>query len=343
MELVIGVMGAGAIGLYVGGLLAARGQDVRFVGRGRMKAELEAAGLTLTDLDDKRAVVPKERVVCATELSSLAACNVILVCVKSGQTAEVAAQLKGVLAPDTLVVSLQNGLGNAEVLRAHLPAARVLAGIVGFNVVWRGPGTLKRTTTGPLVIEASDDPRAGALAAALAACGFPLEHPVDIRPLQWTKLLMNLNNAVSALTGAPTQDLIFVRGYRRILAAVIKESLAILRAAGIRPAKLGSPIPVRLFPLMLRLPSALLRVAARAQIKIDPEARSSMWDDLSKGRLTEIDYLNGEIVRLAEARGLDAPLNRRMVELVHAAEQKAAGSPNLAADVLWRALQAGSL
>jgi 2-dehydropantoate 2-reductase len=334
----IGILGAGAIGCYVGGRLATAGEDVVFIGRPRLKDELLRSGLVLTDLEGGDVSVPKEKLAFSTELTALADRDVILFCVKSAQTAEVAAELAGILGKGAIVVSLQNGLRNPEVLRAELPGRLVLAGIVGFNVVWRGVGRLLRATSGPLVVEASADPRVKTLTRLLSTCGFTVELPADIRPLQWTKLILNLNNAVSALTDAPTPDLVFVPGYRRVLLALMTEALAVLRAAGIRTARLGAPIPVRFLPLMLRLPTPLLRLVARVQIKIDREARSSMWDDLTKGRATEVDYLNGEIVRLAESCGAAAPLNRRMVELVHEAEARKSGSPKLSASALWEAL-----
>jgi 2-dehydropantoate 2-reductase len=114
------------------------------------------------------------------------------------------------------------------------------------------------------------------------------------------------------------------------------EALAVLRAAGIRPAKMGR-LPVTILPLALRLPTALVRMVARAQLKIDPEARSSMWEDLTSGRPTEVDYINGEVVALAESCGTTAPLNRRIVTIVHAAE-RAGGSPKLSAEAFWTAL-----
>ena len=117
----------------------------------------------------------------------------------------------------------------------------------------------------------------------------------------------------------------------------MEEALGVLAAAGESTARLGA-LPARLFPFVLRLPGALVRVIAGAQVKIDPEARSSMWEDLSRGRLTEVDHLNGEIVRVAAAIGRKAPLNRRMVEIVHDAEKKGGGSPKLSADELWAAL-----
>jgi 2-dehydropantoate 2-reductase len=334
----IGIMGAGAIGCYVGGCLAADGADVVFVGRERAKKELLASGLVLSDLGGGSGrVVAKERIVFATEASALADCDVVLCCVKSAQSAETASALASVLEKGALVVSMQNGVHNAEVLRAGLKSRIVLGGIVGFNVVSKGDGTFRRATSGPLVIEKRTDPRLDVLASALSVAGFEVELVANIRPLQWSKLIMNLNNAVGALSDRPTPDLLFVEGYRRILRAIMSEAIAVLRAAKEPTARLG-PMPIGLFPFILRLPAPVLRLVASAQVKIDPEARSSMWEDLTRGRPTEVDYLNGEIVRVAASCGAKAPLNARMVELVHAAEERAAGSPKLDADALWAAL-----
>ena len=335
-------MGAGAIGCYVGGCLAAGGADVVFVGRERAKKELETSGLVLSALDGGSGrVVPKDRIAFATEASALAGCDIVLCCVKSAQSAETASALARVLAKGTLVVSMQNGVRNADVLRAGLPEQIVLGGIVGFNVVSKGGGTFRRATSGPLVIERPrvSDARLDVLVAALAAAGFEIELVADIRPLQWSKLIMNLNNAVGALSDRPTPDLLFLEGYRRILRAIMTEAIAVLRAAKEPTARLG-PLPIGLFPILLRLPTPVLRVVASAQVKIDPEARSSMWEDLTRGRPTEVDHLNGEIVRLAESCGAKAPLNARMVEIIHDAEKRAAGSPKLDADALWSALTA---
>lgn len=336
----VGVVGAGCVGCYVGGkLLAADAADVVLVGRPRLGDLLAARGLIVKDFDKPAVTVPAARVAFATEIAALAGCDVVLCCVKSAQTEEVAGQLAAVLRPDALVASLQNGVGNAAVLRAHLGARPVLAGIVSFNVVERDDGTFHRATGGPLMLERAASPTARALARALDATGIGYEERLDLAPDQWTKLLINLNNAVSALSGAPTRTLILSPAYRRILAALIGEGLAVLRRAGIKPAPLRG-IPIRLLPHVLRMPTLIVRAVSRAQLQIDPEARSSMWQDLSRGRATEVDYLNGELVRLAERGGTDAPLNRRIVALVHEAEARGAGSPGLAADVLWSRLRA---
>lgn len=252
----------------------------------------------------------------------------MLCTVKSRQTIEVARQLAEVLRPETLVISFQNGVHNAEQLRAELPRQYVLAGIVGFNVLSRGAGTFRRATSGPLVIEASNDQRAQVSARPCAAAGFEVLNAPDIRGLQWSKLVTNLNNAISALSGAPTPELLASAGSRRALGLVVAEAIEVLQRAGIQTRRLG-PIPVGLFPLVMRLPTWLLRFVTRAQLD-STEARSSMWEDLER-RPTEIEELNGEIVRLAKAHGLEAPRNQRLIELVHRAEQAQAGSPRSSA------------
>jgi 2-dehydropantoate 2-reductase len=105
----------------------------------------------------------------------------------------------------------------------------------------------------------------------------------------------------------------------------MEEALRALEAAGITPAQIGGVPPKRL-PFMLRLPDWIYRRIASASLRIDPEARSSMWEDLQAGRRTEIDYLNGAVLRLAQQAGMDAVANRRIVDLVHAAEQGKAAS-----------------
>ncbi len=335
----IAIVGAGSIGCYVGGkLLAANVADVVLVGRPRLRDEVAAHGLTVKDFDRSQ-TVPAERARVVTEISdpAVAACDAVLVCVKSAQTAEVAAALAGVLRGDVIVASLQNGVRNADVLRAALGQRRVLAAIVSFNVVSRGNGLFHRAMSGPLMIEAATGPAARAMIDALAGAGIPVEEKSDLAPDQWTKLVINLNNAISALSGAPTQQLLLSPGYRKILGAVAREALDVLRAAEIKPARLRG-VPLHVMPAVMRLPTPLVKLVTRAQMRVDPEARSSMWEDLTRGRLTEVDYLNGEIVRIAERAGVKAPLNQRIVDLIHAAEKKGPGSPGLDPAALWSAL-----
>jgi 2-dehydropantoate 2-reductase len=338
----VGVLGAGAIGTFVGAALAAKGYRVILVGRRPLAAEIETSGFVLTDLDGGEIHLAAKAVPYATSPAALANCDVILCCVKSGQTLQAGRELAGVIHRSAIVVSLQNGLGNADALRSVLPHHVVLGGIVGFNVVLRDGGVYRRTTSGPLVVEASPDDRVNRLAGALKETGLEVKVSSDIRSLQWAKLLLNLNNAVSALSDVPTADLLVLPGYRRVIRAIVTEALDVMRKAGIRPGNLTG-LPAGAFRYVLRLPTPVLRVVAATQLKIDPQARSSMWEDLSKRRATEVDYLNGEIVRLAASAGTRAPLNARIVELVHHEEKRAAGSPRFSADELWQRLTAAQM
>ena len=325
----IGILGAGAIGCYLGGRLVASGSDVVFAGR--MGNEIAEHGLTLTDYLGGRFELKPAQVAYSADPATLASCDVVLVTVKSMATKDAARPLADLLAPRAIVISFQNGVSNADALRRVLPDQRVLAGMVPFNVL-RGPKAhFHLGTSGPLAIE--EAPFATPAADALRRAGLRVDVHPNIRGILWSKLLFNLNNSVNALSGLPLREQLSVRSYRRVTAKSITEGLACLAAARLKPVSVGRMIP-RLAPSILSLPNVLFFRIAATMVSIDPEARSSMWDDLDRRRVTEIDYLNGEIVRLAERLGIDVPVNRMICELVRAAEEAKNGSPRLDADEL---------
>ena len=237
--------------------------------------------------------------------------------VKSAATQTAAADIAKFARPDALIISLQNGIGNDVVLRSAAARNSVLAGMVRFNVVHRGDGRFHQGSEGGL-----DVARHAALVPFLGAferAGLPLTEHDDIAAVQWAKLLLNLNNAVNALSGLPLKAQLAQRGYRRCTALAQEEGLRVLAAANIRPAKL-TLLPPDWIPRVLRLPDAWFRRIAARMLAIDPLARSSMQDDLAANRKTEVDWLNGEIVRLAQRVRRAAPVNRKLVELIRAAE-----------------------
>ena len=318
------VLGAGSIGAYVGGALLDAGSAVTLIGRARMRERIATHGLHLSDLNGHEAhlaasAVPwvdaADEVQVARALQSAA---LVLVAVKSADTAAAAQTLARHLGPEALVCSLQNGIGNADVLRAALPAHRVCAGMVPFNVVQLPPSRLHRGTWGELMVRA--DPAWTHWSNAFASAHLPLQQRTDMREVQWGKLLLNLNNAINALSGVPLKAQLAQRGYRRILAALIDEALQALKAAGIAPAQIGKLAPSRM-PFVLRLPDWLFTRLAAGMLKIDPQARSSMWEDLQAGRRTEVDEFNGAVARLAREHGLRAPCNEAIAALVRQAEQ----------------------
>ncbi len=334
----IGIMGAGSIGCYVGGRLIAAGVDTVLVGRPSLAAEVAAHGMRLTDLHGFDLTLPPARVAIATEPGALAGCDVVLLTVKGGDTQASAALLGPVLRHDALLVSFQNGVNNAEVLRAALPGRAVLAGMVPFNVLRREGAYFHQGTSGTLAVERSRSAAEQPLVRALAQAGLPAAAHEDMLGVMWGKLIVNLNNSVNALSGVTILEQLASRDYRRVMAACVREGLQVLAAAGIKP-KVDIPLPPRLVPFMLTLPDVLFRLAARSMMRIDPQARSSMWDDLERGRKTEIDALNGEVVRLAQRLGLTAPINAAVVQLVKAAEGH--GSPRLDGRTLREKISAG--
>jgi 2-dehydropantoate 2-reductase len=309
------VMGAGSVGCWIGGCLQAAGIAVTFVGRPRTVDALRLHGLTLSDLDGGSRRLEGAALDLHAAIPAAAAPSLVLLCVKSGATTEAAAQLAAALPAGTPVVSMQNGISNAALAQAHAPALAVLPGMVPFNVVELSPGQLHRGTTGTLA--AQDHPLLRAWQPAFAAAGVALDLHADLAPLQWGKLLLNLNNPVNALSGLPLRAQLLQRDYRVCMAALIDEALRALRAAGIAPARL-TPLPAAALPTMLRLPTPVFRVLASRMLRIDAKARTSMAEDLIRGRPTEVDALCGEAARLAERHGIAAPVNRRIAELVQA-------------------------
>lgn len=309
------VLGAGSIGVYVGGSLAAAGADVTFVGRPRMLDEITAHGLRLTDLDGHDIRVEAGQFRTATEPSGDA--DLVLIAVKSADTESAARQLSGLLKPGTVVISLQNGIGNDAVIREVLPACVVLPGMVMFNVVHHPGGRFHRGTAGGVAI--ADDPVLNRFAPVFGTSGLEVKRYPDLLPVQWAKLLLNLNNPINALSGRPLREELGNRDYRRCLALTQREALIAMDHARIRPARL-TPLPPELMARLLTFPDALFQRVAGKVLAIDPVARSSMADDLAAGRKTEIAWLCGEIVSLGTMVGIPTPVNRRLIELVHRAE-----------------------
>ena len=310
------VVGAGSIGCWLGGRLQAAGAAVTFVGRPRMLQGLRTQGLRLTDLDGGDLRLPAAALTLTDSVPPGSAPALTLLCTKSSATVTAARELGRRLPAGALVVSMQNGISNVELAEAEAPQLTWRAGMVPFNVAQRGPGHFHRGTSGGLA--AAAHPLLRAWQPVFERAGLPLALHDDLKAVQWGKLLLNLNNAVNALSGLPLRAQLLNRDLRRCTALLIEETLALLARAGIRPARLG-PLPTQWLPAVMRLPTPLFRVIAARNLRIDAHARSSMADDLAAGRGTEIDAINGEVLRLAERLGLAAPANARIAALVRQA------------------------
>lgn len=336
----IAVAGAGSVGCYIGGCLAHAGRQVTLLLRPPLAETIAQHGLRISDLDGMDRTVPPGAITLATDAAAaFEGADVILVTVKSKDTTEMARLIAECAPSGAIVVSLQNGIGNVDVLLARLGGmSRVVAGMVPFNVVPSrgegGPARFHRATSGTILIGSG---QAG-LRRLLDVPGARVEERADMARVLWAKLLLNLNNALNALSGLPLATQLSSRSWRRLLARQVTEALTVLKAAGIRPARIEGVAPATI-PHILRLPDWLFRRVAARLLAVDPEARLSMWEDLERRRPTEIDYLQGAVLALARKHRVPAPTTEGIVRLVQEAEAARAGSPGLTPAAVERAIK----
>jgi 2-dehydropantoate 2-reductase len=297
----IAVMGAGAVGCYYGFRLARAAQDVVLIGRPRHVEAIQRQGLRLeTQSFDERV-----RVSVSTEASAVQGAQLVLFCVKSADTESGAAAIKPHLARDAAVLSLQNGVENGDRLHALL-VQEVIAAAVYVGVEMAGPGHVRHHGRGELVIErskASDD-----VARTFIAAGVSTEISDNVRGALWAKLITNCAyNALSAITQLPYGRLVKGEGVAVVLRDVVNECVAVAKADGVT--------------LPGDVDAAVREIAETAAGQY-----SSTAQDLARGKRSEIDYLNGFIVRHGEALGVATPANRLLHATVKLIESRAADS-----------------
>jgi len=311
----ITIAGAGSIGCFVGGLLIAARHDVTFLGRKHIGLQLEQHGLILTDYSGMDVSVEPDSIRFSEDPNVLADADIIAVCVKSSATEEIARLVREHARNDVVIISLQNGLRNADILKEALSEFDVRAGMVPFNVVQAEESRFHRGTSGDIVIEAGTPD----ISAILKTENLPFHASDDIKSVQWGKLLFNLNNGLNALSDLPLVEQLSDATLRRQFADVMSEALGVMKVAGIHPTP-PTAVPAKLLPHILRLPTPVFRLIAKQMLAMDPQARASMWQDLQQGRKTEIDDLQGEIIALGEKHGIATPNNAEVMQKIRSRE-----------------------
>ncbi len=319
------VAGAGSIGCFVGGSLALAGREVRLLLRHRLGDRLREFGLRLTDLEGRDRSIPPGRLDLSTDpAEALGDAGVILVTVKSGDTREMARLIARHAPLGAIVVSLQNGVDNVPLLRSELAGRAVVAGMVPFNVAQSLPDVVAprfhRSTSGAVTIEEGHEK----LRTLLDVDGLQCRAHPDMAGLAWSKLILNLNNALNALSGLSLREELSQGRWRLLLARQMTEALAVTRRAGLALPRIEGVSPA-MIPHILRLPDVLFGIVARRMLAIDPGATSSMAEDLAAGRKTEVDFLQGAVVRLAATQGMKAPMAEAIIAMV-AEREKGGGS-----------------
>ncbi len=303
----IAVMGAGAVGCYFGGMLARAGHDVVLIARPQHAQAIHRDGLRM----ETRTFDERVRLSAGADAGAVRGAELILFCVKSTDTKSAGALIRPHLHADALVLCLQNGVDNAERLRTVLPQQAVAAAVVYVATEMAGPGHVKHHGRGELVIEPCG--AAGQSAAqALIAAGVPTQICDNVRGALWLKLILNCAyNAVSAIAQRPYGQTVAGVGVKDVMRDVVNECLAVAQAEGVHvPGDVDA--------------------AVRGIVETMPSQCSSTAQDLARGRRSEIDHLNGLIVRHGQALGIATPANRVLWALVRLMEQDATGPRNSA-------------
>ncbi len=333
MSAPIVIAGAGSIGCYVGAELAVAHRTVRLLLRPARAAHIRANGIRVSDLEGRNNRVDPGSFELETDAAAaFRDAALILVAVKRDDTAEIGRAIAAHAPPTTPVLCLQNGIGSADALAPWVAPRLTFPGVVMFNAVLDDadpsqPLKVHRATSGGIYVP---EGHAG-IVCALTSPGLQVVARDDMREVAWGKLLLNLNNALNALSGLPLREQLGLRPWRLLLARQMDEALAAMSAAGIAPATVSAASPT-MIPRVLRLPDWLFKIVAARMLAIDPGARSSMWEDLKRGRMTEIDHLQGEIALLARRHNVAAPLTAQLLSLVRDAEKARRGSPALTSD-----------
>lgn len=294
----IAIVGSGALGGAFGAGFAAAGHDVVFVDVATSLVDaLNERGLTIVGGEERTTI----EVHATADPASVAPAELVAVFVKAHATGDASAMLTPLLGPDSVLATLQNGLGAGDVLARDHAGTPIVCGVTYHAATMIEPGVV-RHTVGPTYVGPRTGSEIGAaqrVAGACADAGWPAEVMSDVAPAIWKKLLLNCTNAVAALTGMNAGAEIAEPHVRRLLREVVAEGIDVATALGHGGLDLDA--------YMREIDELLTRAG---------EGRASMLQDFDAGRRTEIDALNAAVVREAERLAVEVPINRALVALV---------------------------
>jgi 2-dehydropantoate 2-reductase len=298
----VSIIGSGAMGSLFGGMLSRAGHEVVLYDVYREHVEaIRRDGLAIEQAGS--AEVLTCRPAASTDPADTRGSDVMIVFVKSTATEAAARQFAPLAGPDTIALTLQNGLGNEAILRKHFGAERTAAGVTSQGATFLGPGRIRHAGRGHthLGMAGGSHRKLVALATALAQAGFETHVESDVAGLVWSKLVINVGiNALTALVNRPNGRLLDLDETRSLMADLVAEAVAVAKARGIT-LTYADPL------------QTVYDVAKRTGAN-----RSSMLQDFDRGRETEIDFINGAIVREAAELGIPVPVNAAIARLVKA-------------------------
>ncbi|HQH88448.1 MAG TPA: 2-dehydropantoate 2-reductase [Rectinema sp.] len=296
----ISVIGSGAMGSLFGGNLAIAGENVVLYDVYREHIDtVNKEGLSIEDAETGKITVVHPQA--SSDPESVKNSDVLLIFVKSTNTESVANQFKSFAAPHTIVLTLQNGLGNDAILVKHFGIERTAIGVTSQGATFLGPGKIKHAGKGPTHITMADGNKTKLqdLAAALGRAGFETYISDEVTSLVWSKLIINVGiNALTALLNVKNGQLLEYEDIKQVMADLVKEALIVVKKKGIQ--------------LIYDDPLAQVYEVARKTASNS----SSMLQDFQKNRPTEIDFINGAVVNEAQKLGISVPVNETVTRIV---------------------------
>jgi len=305
----IAVVGAGAMGSLFGGLLADAGEEVTLIDVWKEHVDaINARGLRITGISGDRTV----NVMATTDPGIVGSVDLVIIFVKSYDTAKAARDALPMASDETVFLSLQNGLGNIDKISEAAGNHRIIRGVTAQGSTLLGPGEIYHAGRGPTVIGELDDAqteRVQGISEAFNHAGIPTEISLNIQGAIWSKVLVNVGiNPLTALTGLRNGELLEHPEIKEVMKKAVEEGLLVARGLGIK-MELQNPV------------EKVYEVAEATAAN-----RSSMLQDVERGRRTEIDALNGAIVELGRRIGVDTPVNETLVAAVKGLESVRTGA-----------------
>jgi len=315
------IFGAGLIGCYLGGVLSYLGLNTRLVCRPVIKNKL-LQGIKLSDhlghVSPNIALqFAEQQQESAQELSKRTETDFLWLTVKCTGIEQAVRDIAPFVSANTVILCCQNGLGSEALLKSHFANNQVLRVMVPFNVVELSPGHYHRGSAGTLSIEYTEQTIEviDSLVNFMQCDFLSLAKTKLMSALLWAKLQLNLGNSINALADIPVKAMLEQRAYRLVIAKLMHELLLVTDTMGITLPKVTN-IPAHWIPKVLSLPNFLFSRVANSMLTIDPNVRTSMWWDVSQGKPTEINFLNGAIVEQANKLGLLCPANEIIIKLI---------------------------
>ena len=312
------VIGPGAIGSIIYYILEDK-RDAILITKPYQLKILKEKGLKIKEFNKTVRTIRNVNV--TSSFPKLKEVDVIFLCVKSTDTREVAEKIKGNVKKSALIISLQNGVRNTDIL-SKITGITSIPGVVTFNATLNEIGEVLLTMKGNIYLQNNKEFEyiLNDIREIFNSSSIKIKLVDDITSLAWSKLVINLQNAITAITGQTIRQSLIDPISRKIIYHTLEEGIKVVEKKGV---KLGFSFVLnpKLLLFLLRLPTFFIRFGVRL-MRIESDAKSSMLQSILRGKQTEVEFLNGEIDKLARNMGLRAPINKKLVQIIKEMEKR---------------------